>query len=315
MRLARSFLVLTLSESMIWRSRLLLLLLLLPFPAQSAGPYLLWFNSGFNNRDVTFTPDGNRVLSTILMPRNLSATIITSTYVDGIWNPAEVASFSGQYADIEPMFTPDGSALYFASQRPKPDREGNDWDIWRVDYRNGVFSDPVNLGAPINTPGNEFYPSIAANGNLYFTATRADSKGHEDIYMAKPEGDGYSEPVSLGTGVNSAVYEFNAFIAPDESYLIFGSQGREGELGGGDLYVSYRGEDGSFQPATLLPRINSPRLDYSPMVFRNKLYYTSERKGPMDVSTITKIIELHSTPGNGLGDVYMIDLNQVMPKE
>ncbi|MCZ6504156.1 MAG: exo-alpha-sialidase, partial [Gammaproteobacteria bacterium] len=137
----------------------------------SADPELHWVSSGLNNRDITFSPDGNTLLTTIMSPKNLFAAIAISHKVEGAWSALTIAPFSGQYQDIEAMFSPDGNDLLFASRRPKPQRDGNDWDIWRVDLVDGKWASPVNVG-DVNSTGDEFYPSIANNGNLYFTATR-----------------------------------------------------------------------------------------------------------------------------------------------
>ncbi len=272
-----------------------------------AAPELHWVSSGLNNRDITFSPDGNVLLTTVTSPKNHFAAIAVSTRDKTGWTPLEIASFSGTYQDIEAMFTPDGRHLYFSSKRPRPNREGEDWDIWRVAYDQGQWSEPENLGEPVNSSGDEFYPSIAANGNLYFTAERAQGAGSEDIYRAIPDGDTYLVQ-NLGPGVNTSTFEFNAFIAPDESYLLFGSQRREGEIGGGDIYIS-RSIKGEFQSATLLGQeVNTTRLDYCPSVFAGRLYFTSERlAAPIGQSlNIRQIETAYTSPGNGLGDIYSV---------
>ncbi|MDZ7685318.1 MAG: hypothetical protein U5O39_10230 [Gammaproteobacteria bacterium] len=112
---------------------------------------------------------------------------------------------------------------------------------------------PVNVGAPINTAGNEFYPSVTASGNLYFTGQRETGAGNEDIFRAVMEDGRWSRIENIGPGVNTEGYEFNAFVAADESYIIFSSQrGRDDELGGGDLYISRKGDSGEFEKATQL---------------------------------------------------------------
>lgn len=290
--------------------RLLILFLFLPFAA-SAEVNALWFNSGMNNRDVTFSPDGTTMLTSILTPRNGAAVIAISRLQDGTWSPLEVAPFSGQHMDIEPAFSPAGDRLLFASRRPKPDRDGTDWDIWQVGFSEGRWGEPQNLGPPVNTPGNEFYPSVAASGNLYFTATRDEGEGGEDIFVALPNDGRYDAVKSLGPPVNSQAFEFNAFIAADESWLLFGAQGRPGETGGGDIYISYRVNGQFGEPRLLSAPVNSARLDYCPTVFNNRLYFTSERIIDVDLSDMTSLEQLYESPGNGLGDVYWIPFDQI----
>jgi hypothetical protein len=253
------------------------------------------------------------MLSTIMAPKNLASVIVVSYQRDGNWTPLEVAPFSGEHADIEPAFSPDGDTLFFASKRPKPDREGSDWDLWRVAFRNRTWGEPEHLGDEINTPGNEFYPSVSSNGTLYFTATREDTIGKEDLYRVLVQNGKYTGVENLGEPVNSTAYEFNAFIAPDESYLIFGSQGRETNIGGGDLYISYR-QDGKFAaPKLLSSKINTARLDYCPSVHHGYFYYTSEKISDANEKwTMQDMAAWYDSPGNGLGNIYRISFNEIL---
>jgi len=82
----------------------------------------VWFNSGINNRDITFSPDGNLILTTVVAPKNQFSVIAMSENIDGRWSALETAPFSGEFQDIEAAFHPNGNWVYFASKRPKPDR-------------------------------------------------------------------------------------------------------------------------------------------------------------------------------------------------
>lgn len=270
-----------------------------------------WINSDLNNRDLTLAPDGRMMMSTIMSPANQFAAIVVSTKRRKHWSKPKIAPFSGIFSDIEPMFTPDGSRLWFASKRPKPDRDGDDWDLWYVDRNGDRWSEPVNPGAPINTPGNEFYPSVASNGNVYFTAERESGQGREDIFRAVWDGQNFSAVDSVGAGVNTAGFEFNAFVSPDETYLIFSSQrGREDEIGGGDLYISYRAE-GEFGQATILPQmVNSTALDYCPFVHDGVLYFSSRRfADAAPFESFRALEQALRDEGNGLGDIYSVSFD------
>ena len=213
--------------------------------------------------------------------------------------------------DIEAMFSPDGKWVYFASKRPRPEREGDDWDLWRVSYSGGQWGEPENLGEPVNTTGNEYYPSLTHDGELFFTATR-DEDMREDIFVASPH-EGRFAMVKPVTGVNSPTWEFNAFVDPDKEYLLFGSQRRDGEIGGGDIYIAYRDGDGWATPELLGTRVNSTQLDYCPFVFDGRLYYTSEKRDQPDgVFTIESLREAFHSPGNGLGDIYSIPMSEIL---
>ena len=298
------------------RALFLLLLATTEFglPHVQASPNALWINSGMNNRDITFSPDGSVLLTTIMAPKHQSAVIVISQQENGQWSPLEVAPFSGQFPDIEPAFSPDGKMLFFASRRPKPGRTGTDWDLWQVSFDEDKWGTPVNLGTAINTEGDEFYPSVTMAGTVYFTATRHDTIGKEDLYRSLLTNEGYTSVENIGSPVNSDAYEFNAFIDPEESYLIFGAQGRTGEIGGGDLYISYR-VDGTFgEPRRLSSLVNTTRLDYCPTVFNNRLYFTSERMNDSDLSSMERVRALYQNSGNGFGDIYWLEFDEILPE-
>jgi len=286
----------------------------------AATPVSHPINSGLNNRDITISPDGKTLYTSVTSPKNDHAVILESHLKNGRWSEPELAPFSGTYPDIEPMYSPDGEQLFFASKRPKTDLNGTDWDIWFMTSTANGWSAPINAGASVNSDGDEFYPSVAANGNLYFTATRADGEGSEDIYVARRnlktiDVIKFEDASPVPGKLNTKTYEFNAFIAPDESYLIFGSQGREDEIGGGDLYISYRQSNGDFGDGVLLPEtVNSNKLDYCPYVWQQTFFFTSERRSKLDHIDSAKSMKYKfNSPGNGLGDIYGIELEQVLP--
>ncbi len=203
-----------------------------------------------NERDFTISPAGNIMFYSMVLPaKNFS--VILYLHFDGFfWSEPEVAGFSGQYSDLEPAYSPDGNKLFFVSKRPViNNQEKTDYDIWYIENSDNGWTTPINFGAPVNTEEDEYYPSVAANGNLYFTAKYEDSFGSEDIYISRYENGSYSQPENIGDSINSSLFEFNAYIAPDESYLVFSSWGREDGLGGGDLYISYRNADSSWMRA------------------------------------------------------------------
>jgi len=115
--------------------------------------------------------------------------------------------------------------------------------------------------------GNEVYwrpmteeMSVSAEGTLYFA-----SGG--DIYRAHPEGDEYAAPERLDEAINTRFEEGHPFIAPDESYLLFSSDGHADNLGTHDLYISVREADGTWSEARNLGAgINSRYQELYPTV-------------------------------------------------
>ena len=261
----------------------------------SVRPLLTHLNEYPNVRDFTISPNGKEAYITVQNPteeRRTICRIVADNY--GNWSDPIPASFSGKYKDLEPYFSSDGLSLYFASNRPNSHEKEN-FDIYFVErtHVDSVWSAAKNLGSPINTEGDEFYPAIAKSGNIYFTAVKEKDQGRDDIYMSKWNGDGYSEPQSLDTTINSKGYEYNCFIAPDESYIIFGGYQRSDGFGSGDLYKSTRKADGSWEVAKNMgDKINSSAMDYCPYVdSKGNLYFTSRRSNPT-TSEITNNFEL-----------------------
>jgi len=271
-------------------------------------------------RDMAISPDGQEMFYTLQSPLGLFSTIMY-LYKNGkgIWSSPQVAPFSGKYSDMEPAFTQDGQKLFFVSNRSVKGDSLKDYDIWQIEKKDGQWVHPVNLGAPINTPENEFYPSVANNGNLYFTANYPRGKGKEDIYVAHWMNGKYAEPVSLDSAVNSPLYEFNAFVSPDESFIVFTSYGRKDDMGRGDLYISTKDQSGNWKPAKNLTWLNSPRLDYCPFVsFDKKLFFfTSERntikeKYDGQPADYQQLIDSYLGILNGNANIYWVSFESVM---
>jgi Tol biopolymer transport system component len=281
------------------------------------------FGSGFistamNERDFALSPDGNEIYFTISTPKSTFQTIVFCTKTKSGWTNPTIAPFAGKYSDLEPAFSVDGNTLYFASNRPLSGNAIKDFDIWKVTRTNNKWGEPENLGATINTASDEFYPSVAKNGNLYFTATYAGGPGREDIYMSKLHQNQYQKPIALDSGVNTKFYEFNPFVSPEEDYIIFTSYGRKDDIGGGDLYISLKDEHGNWKPAKHLSQINSKQLDYCPFVSADgkSLFFTSERHQlPTSFPTNTNyqtIFESKDKPLNGTGNIYWVNFQSLL---
>lgn len=285
---------------------------------------LTLFGAGFistpiNERDFAISPDGMEIYFTVSTPKSTFQTIVFCKRIGAEWTKPSIASFAGRYSDLEPAFSADGKTLYFASNRPVSGNQIKDFDIWKVMRQDDTWSEPVNLGEVINTKSDEFYPSVAKNGNLYFTASYKDGPGREDIYQSVFKDNIYQKPVPLDTAVNTKFYEFNAFVDPDEQYIIFTSYGRKDDAGGGDLYMSKKDERGQWMSAVNLKSINSKQLDYCPYVSPDgkALFITSERhKLPLVFSqhpaTYQDIVNTAAQEQNGMGNIYWINFQNVV---
>ncbi|MDT0554211.1 TolB family protein [Urechidicola vernalis] len=265
-------------------------------------------------RDISISNNQQEMYFTVLGYKKEFSFIAVSFFKKGKWLKPAVAPFSGLDKDLEPFLSPDNLKLFFASNRSLENEEKTDFDIWMVQRETltSNWSNPINVGPEINTLKDEFYPAVTNSGNLYFTATiDEDTKGKEDIYLSTYENGKYTKPKSISDAINSKTYEFNAYVSPDESVIVFSSYNRPDGFGGGDLYMSTKDNNGQWMPAKNLgPEINSSKIDYCPFVdfSTNSLYFTSEKS--TQKSQFEKFMELedylkyfNSAP-NGLSRIY-----------
>jgi len=275
----------------------------------------LFLATALAERDTAWTPDGNQFYYSMWERRH--GYIMARTQGPEGWSDPEFASFSSpEYPELEPFITHDGAWLYFISKRPHPDgTRVEKFDLWRVPRIESGWGTPVLLPEPISTEHDEFYPSLTTNGDLYFTSDRPGGLGGEDIWWAEWSGDGWAEPENLGEAVNSPGPEFNSLIAPDGSWLIFGSV-REGDIGGGDMHIAFRGPDGAFLPAVNMGEpINSAALDYCPALSPDGsiLFFTSSRvpEGSPDPTDFSELEALMAGPGNGRDNIWWVSAEMI----
>ena len=151
-------------------------------------------NTDFDEGACAFTPDGHTMYLTQCKtdpnyPRY--ATIVASNRSDAAWSKAKEVTISkdtlSSYA--HPAISPDGEWLYFVSDMPGG---LGGLDIWRCRiYNNGETGGAENLGKPINTPGDEMFPTFRPNGDLYFSSDGHPGLGGLDIFIAKPNETGW----------------------------------------------------------------------------------------------------------------------------
>lgn len=272
----------------------------------------------FGNRDMAISPNGDELFYTFQYRGGfIFSTIMYSKKINGKWSSPEVAAFCGQYNDLEPAFSPDGTKLYFSSNRPETEKEKKDYDIWFVAKQNGVWSNPTNMGKPVNSDKNEFYPSIARSGSIYFTKEMEGKD--EDIVVCKFLNNRYDSAVSLPAAVNTEGGEFNAFVDPDEQFVIFTGYKRKGNYGAGDLFISKKNDKGEWVEAKNMgDKINASGLTYCPFVSPDKKYFffTSSRgifKTPFAAPQKSKEIKkLMHSPWNGWDNIFWMEAKGVI---
>ena len=181
------------------------------------------------------------------------------------WSKPTIASFSDPtYNDADPFLTKDGTRIYFISKRPTHNTDKNlDFNIWYADRKENGWATPKPLSAPINSDDyDEYFFSISDKGNAYFSSNRKGGEGSFDIYTVKLlEDNQFSEPKNAGQPLNTDKYEFDPYISPDESFILFSIN----ENNNSSLYVSKKDKQGHWTtPQNLGKRINSTRQDFAP---------------------------------------------------
>ena len=274
-----------------------------------------------NVRDFTLSSSGNEAFFSLQSPLGEISVIMCIKKTNDAWLEPFILSFSGKFQDIEPFLSPDNLRLYFASTRPlkSTDAKAKDYDIWYVS-RESVSTEwgsPINMGSPVNSEKNEFYPSLASNMNLYFTSDLSTSKGKDDIFLSRWDGNSYQKPISLSEAINTEGYEFNAFVSSDESFIIFTGYNRPGGLGSGDLYVSFN-KDNVWQPAVNMGKqVNSDQMDYCPFVDANSmtLYFTSKRSNlnsDKSYQSLNELLEEFDKYENGQSRLYKVKAGKLL---
>lgn len=265
------------------------------------------------NRDVAISPDGDEMYFGLASAGIF--TIIRSERVDGRWSRPEVAPFATDpdINDFEPCISPDGEMFLFLSTRaPAGQEQRGGWayqNIWAMDRRESGWSEPYDLGGPVNTEASEFFPSLTNDNTLYFTR---GSGGEYYVFRSRLTDNGYSEPERLGPGVNAGTAQYNAFISSDESYLIYLVTDNEENIGIADYYISFRNEDDTWTgPINMGERINRPGArGASPYVTRDGRYFFFSSTRPLgeDVTLSYDLIRnLYYEPQNGSGDIYWVE--------
>ena len=167
-------------------------------------------NTEFDEGACAFTPDFKTMYLTVCKtdpeyPR--FAQIATAQRSDASWGKATELEITKDTLSTfaHPAISPDGMWLYFVSDMPGG---LGGYDIWRVEITAHGLNSLENLGAPINTPGNEMFPTFRPNGDLYFSSDGHPGFGGLDIFIASPNKDGVYVIEHPGAPLNSQGDEF-----------------------------------------------------------------------------------------------------------
>ena len=243
------------------------------------GPII---NSAARDAEPTFAADGKTMyFNCVDRSPGAGADICVSYLVNDEWTQPELVGppISTEYVEVEPLLSPDGNKLYIMSNRPGGQGGADIWVSHKVD---GKWTEPKNLGPPINSPYADHCLYFAGPdwNAAYWTSTRPGGYGGNDIWTSERIDGIWQEAVNLGPQVNSSYSDHHSLPSQDGTSL-YVTSGRPGGYGGEDIYVTTK-EHGVWGPLVNLgPLVNSDKDDRCPAFspdFR-VFYFDSERDG------------------------------------
>jgi outer membrane protein OmpA-like peptidoglycan-associated protein len=141
-------------------------------------------------------------------------------------NVKEVPFNSDEYSTGHPALTPDNTKMYFVSDMPGG---YGGTDLYIVEYNEGTWGTPVNLGKEINTEGNEMFPYVDEAGNLYFSSDGHEGIGGLDLFYAEmKEGIAIKGVTNLGAPMNSEKDDFGLITDVGRNSGFFASNRKRG---------------------------------------------------------------------------------------
>ena len=273
-------------------------------------------NTVYDEYVNAMTFDGSQLLFTRKTDRGngfFEEKIYVSHKEDGQWTSPQPLSFDFFPEDIDlgaAFLSADGSKLYMTGcgwgRDSGCDLYVSHWDL-------GRWSMPKRIEGNINTGSWESQPCVSADGKeLYFVSRR---NGNADIYCSHRNADrSWGEPQNLGAPVNTKGSEMAPFLHPDGKTLYFSSDKHIG-MGGFDLFMSRRGEDGQWQEPVNLGfpiNTNGDEINFFVAADGKTAFISSVReggRGGYDIYTFELPEEVRSDSANYLSNVDVVELS------
>ncbi len=282
------------------------------FDPESIGTAVNTINDEYVNM-LSF--DGSQLLFTRKMPADngyQKESLFVSYYQDSLWSEPQILAFSDFPEDVDPgaaFISADGKRLYLTGCGWQRD---SSCDLYVSEWNGEQWSMPNHLSGIINTRSWESQHCVSSDGReLYFVSRRS---GNADIYCSPRNADGsWGEPQNLGTPINTNGTEMAPFLHSDGHTLYFSSDTHVG-MGGFDLFMSRRGEDGKWQkPVNLGFPINTQgdEINFFVAADGKTAFISSQRdggRGGYDIYTFELPEEIRSDSANYLSTVDVVEL-------
>ncbi len=172
--------------------------------------------------------------------------VVAARFEDNQFTIPSVTSFSAGYSCGGPQYSPDGTTLYFTSERPIGDELNPHNRIWTVQRDSSGWGTPEPLDAPFNeeTVSSQF--ALMDDGTIIFSR-RVEEPRNNDLFIAEFVDGQYQPERSLPGAVNTEYLEADPWIDPQGRFLLFGRfDDLEHGFGGMDLCISVRQPDGTW---------------------------------------------------------------------
>ncbi len=194
------------------------------------------------------------------------------------------SAINTKYDEYWPSLTADEQTLIFTRNQARDttiDAPRNTWqeDFYMSKKVDGKWQQASNLGAPMNTAGNEGAQSVSADGKtmVFIACDRNDGLGKCDVYISYKNGNKWTTPVNVGAPVNSQHSEKQVSISADARTIYFSSN-RPGGKGRYDLWTSSLNAQGNWtEPKNMGDSINTNEDEMSPFIHADNqtLYFSS----------------------------------------
>jgi outer membrane protein OmpA-like peptidoglycan-associated protein len=194
---------------------------------------LVGINGNFHDAVAVVSPSGNTIIFTRSFmlesgsiagnENKVSTTQLYSSRkaADGTWEKPTVLPFcDNKYMYAHPAFASDGKTLYFASDMPGG---FGGMDIWVAKMTDNVWGTPMNLGGNVNSAGNEIFPTLRRDDELYYSSDIIESLGGYDLMSSANRSGIWERPVHLSYPLNSSYDDFSIAWNPDNKTGYFSS--------------------------------------------------------------------------------------------